>query len=278
MRLIARIQTAVLSKRVRAQSGAAAKARRRKKTAMPRSLRARGKAPGRAQVRPLPVNLQGFASKAACKRVCPERALQLAEAGLQPPPEGLHTLERQQGPLRNGGQWSKTSAGALRMSFHCTSCGKQAHDSTRLLALARTPCDKGAPWQVETVKHDMRQTDDHWACGRCGHVSDNAHVAAAARARCPVPRFTLAGVDSRDAAWWMRGLLGLAGLYSRAAEPPREPVEALDEAPPAPPRGGGNARQRYTTNQGQEGEVRAAPGRTAFLAAYASHRPVWAAG
>ena len=35
MRLIARIQTAVLSKRVRAQSGSAAKARRRKKPAMP---------------------------------------------------------------------------------------------------------------------------------------------------------------------------------------------------------------------------------------------------
>ena len=222
-----------------------------------------------------PEGMHSFASKAACKLVLPAEALQLAEAGVPPPPVGLHTLERKQGPMQNPSQWVQSKAGALRLSFHCTTCAKQAHDSTRLLALARTPCD-GLVWQAEATMHDMRHDGTRWECSRCGHTTDTAAVERALRTKCPVPRFTQGGEEKAAAALWMRSVLGLVGLYRRAASTEDAPADPSEEPPadgdPRP------AKRRRVSEDSQGAQASVAQGDRGFLVGYVSHRVVGASG
>ena len=143
--------------------------------------------------------------------------------------------------------------------------------------MAKTPCVGGVQWSTEMACHDMKQEAGGWACSRCGHMADNARVRTAAVTRCPVACFRFGGARSNAAEWWMRGLVGLLGLYGRAAEE-SDVLEETDQAAGSPPASQGVGMREHVVHQGAP-EVRAAASQRApFLAAYATHRLVGAAG
>ena len=163
------------------------------------------------------------------------------------------------------------------MSFACNCCGKQAHDNTRVLALARRSCVHGGHWQTSRGTHDLHSRGDHWECRRCGHRSDNAHAGAAKRAQCPVPAFFAASGHSTGAEAWYRGVLGWMGLWRRAGETEEDPLAHHGEPPLAP----GPARQgvkRARVEPAVPHAQASRPATRAFLPAYADHRMLDAAG
>ena len=123
----------------------------------------------------------------------------------------------------------------------------------------------------------MRQEAGNWTCTRCGHTADNAHVVAATTTRCPVACFRLNGERSREAEWWMRGLIGMLGLYGRAATDD-DMLGGDHSEDDQPPTAEGVRKRRLVDSLANPEAGVAGSQRAAVLLAYATHRLIGAAG
>ena len=149
--------------------------------------------------------------------------------------------------------------------------------------MAKTSCVGGVQWSTEMAHHEMRQEAGSWACTRCGHAADNARVRAAAASRCPVACFRLNGERSRAAEWWMRGLVGMLGLYGRAATDDDVPGDTCSEGEQPPTHEGARKRRRVDRHAdpvtGVAGSSSSSSSqRAVLLSAYTTHRLIGAAG
>ena len=208
MKLIAKTQTRLLSRRTRRPKGeAAVKARKRKAPADLRLGRKRGRKAELAQP-------GGFGDLEA--RLCPV-----------PGEEGHQLHVELAGPWPEPGKWPARKGGALLVNAKCGRCNKRAGDTSRLLQLARTGCRSQEQWA--RAHHNPLQQGKKQTCQRCqlcrpGHEN-------LGQKRCPIwlcqgPNGTLERQTLEYARCWQ--LVQEMHKYNKVRQ---QPAQAEEIAP-----------------------------------------------
>ena len=154
---VAEIQLRRLQARTRTEEGGAAKERVRTQPGLPWRLRAKGA----KRARPAEVAVR--ADAAAVQPPAASDLLQM-QPGKWPPLASVWSAVQNAGPPAEGlhhlvvpGPWpapgsGKAVNGRLAGKWVCTGCGRRAGDSSRAVALARTPCG-AAVWEARAAFH-----------------------------------------------------------------------------------------------------------------------------
>ena len=226
--VVAAVQLHRLKQRLRVDDGQAVKARKRQAPALPRRLRPKAaKRPCLRQAVGEGPSLIDLLMPAKRANVTAKQAAELLERDHAA--VGFHDLW----PL---GPWPgeglcEAKNGRLPWPWMCRSCNKGAGDSSRAVALARTPCAGGA-WSAEGADHDVQAVGvDAYVCRRCGRKADAAHRAGMEVASCPVPCVRQGGVRWQEGELALARLMGRVMAFRRWAEPGpgvREPALPQD--------------------------------------------------
>ena len=210
---VAEIQLRRLQARTRTEEGGAAKERVRTQPGLPWRLRAKGA----KRARPAEVAVR--ADAAAVQPLAASDLLQM-QPGKWPPLASVWSAVQNAGPPAEGlhhlvvpGPWpapgsGKAVNGRLAGKWVCTGCGRRAGDSSRAVALARTPCG-AAVWEARAASHELLELNGVLVCRRCGLQTTAQHASQASRARCPVASL------HRGEQPWLEGEAGLRSVLGQ---------------------------------------------------------------
>ena len=141
--------------------------------------------------------------------------------------------------------WAKKTAGTLECKWTCSSCGKKAGNSSRLLEVLRQPCGAlVAHCSWDKVNHDTEVVADRVICKRCGTTRQRyVHLSGQA---CPVRLCMRAGAEVQDGTavygTWIRTLQAMHAHMKAVQGPGGEAVAAaVEPAAAAGPAGGAAA-------------------------------------
>jgi hypothetical protein len=229
---VAEIQLRRLQARTRTEEGGAAKERVRTQPGLPWRLRAKG------AKRAKPAEVAAQADAAAVQHLAASDLLQMqpgkwpplasvwsAAQDAGPPVEGLHQLVVP-GPWPTPGS-CKAVNGRLAGKWVCIGCGRRAGDSSRAVALARTPCGAVA-WEARAAFHELLELDGALVCRRCGLRTTAQHASQASRARCPVASLHKGEQPWPEGEAGLRSALGQICGYRRWCEAPAGAAAAAE--------------------------------------------------
>ena len=156
---------------------------------------------------------------------------------------GTHHMAAVQGPVGPHG-WSRKAAGTLECKWACSSCGKKAGNSSRLLEVLRQPCgepEHHCSW--DKVNHDTEVVADRVSCKRCGTTRQKyVHLSGQA---CPVRQCRRAGaevpVGTAVYGTWVRTLQAMHAHQRAVQGQSGEAAAAVVVAAAAAGPGGGDA-------------------------------------